>query len=306
MQLVPTPKIWKNGELIDWADATTHVATHSLHYGSGIYEGIRAYKTDNGTAMFRLTDHMKRFHQSAQILNMKLPFDVDTLVSAVKETVRSTGLDSCYVRPLAYYGYGYMDPTTHRCPVDVVILCWPWEEVEGFGTKEGGVRLRVSTWQRHDHNTLPPAAKTTGGYVTASLAKEEAINSGYDDAIFLNRQGFIAEGTTENVFAVRSGVVMTPPHSAGALRGLTQNSIHSILQDMGVESRVENLARSDLYIADEAFVCGTASEVTGIASLDDRDIPCLGPITREVMTRYSDIVRGKSDAYMHWVEHALE
>lgn len=304
MELVPTPKIWKNGALIDWADATTHVATHSLHYGTAIYEGIRAYKTDDGPAMYRLTDHMKRFQQSAQILGIKLPYDVETLVSAAKEAVRSTGLESCYVRPLAYLGYGYMDPTTHKCPVDVVIICWPWEEVEGFGTKEGGVRLRISSWQRHDHNTLPPAAKTTGGYVTASLAKAEAINSGYDDSIMLNRHGYVAEVTTENIFVVRGGAVITPPHSAGALQGLTQNTVNCILKDMGIESRVENISRTDLYLAEEAFVCGTASEITGIASVDDRKIPCLGPITREVMERYSDIVRGKSKDYLSWVEHA--
>lgn len=306
MHLVPTQKIWKNGALIPWDQAVTHVATHSLHYGSGIYEGIRAYKTADGPAMFRLTDHMKRFQRSAKIINMALPYDLNTLVAACKETVRSTGLESCYVRPLGFFGYGYMSPTTHQCPVDVAIICWPWEEIEGFSDPTAGLKLKVSSWQRHDHNTLPPMAKTTGGYVTGSLAKAEALNGGYSDAILLNRHGHIAECTTENIFVVRNGIIFTPPHSAGALEGLTQDTVRAIANDLNYEVRVSELTRTDLYVADEIFVCGTASEVTAVASVDDRDVPCVGPITKLVSEAYHRIVRGEDERYLGWVEHANE
>src|SRR5215212_3218071 len=190
MPITPTPKIWMNGELVDWADANVHILTHSLHYGMGVFEGIRAYETDRGPAVFRLTDHIKRLHNSAKILMMDMPYSVDELVDATKATVASTGLNACYVRPIAYLGYGEMGLNPLPCKTDVAIACWPWGAYLGDDALTKGVRMKISSWTRHDHNTMPPASKTTGNYVNSSLAKVEAIKAGYDEAIMLNRQGF--------------------------------------------------------------------------------------------------------------------
>jgi branched-chain amino acid aminotransferase len=306
MPITPTPKIWMNGELIDWADAQIHVLTHTLHYGTGVFEGIRAYETDRGPAVFRLTEHIQRLENSGKILMMDLPYSVDELVQATKDTVRSTGLPSCYIRPIAYYGYGEMGLNTLPCKVDVAIACWPWGAYLGDDAVEKGVRMKVSSWSRHDHNTMPPASKTTGNYVNSSLAKVEALKAGYDEAIMLNPAGLVSECTGENIFVVRNGVVITPPLSSGALEGITQDSVMTILRDQGFDVRVGDIARSDLYIADEAFVCGTAAEVSAINSVDDRAIPCPGPITRMVAETYAKAVRGQLDQYKNWVEHVDE
>jgi len=303
MPITPTPKIWMNGELIDWADAQIHVLTHTLHYGTGVFEGIRAYETDRGPAVFRLTEHIQRLENSGKILMMDLPYSVDELVQATKDTVRSTGLPSCYIRPIAYYGYGEMGLNTLPCKVDVAIACWPWGAYLGDDAVEKGVRMKVSSWSRHDHNTMPPASKTTGNYVNSSLAKVEALKAGYDEAIMLNPAGLVSECTGENIFVVRDGVVITPPLSSGALQGITQSSVMTIMRDQGYDVVVGDIARSDLYIADEAFVCGTAAEVSAVNSVDDRQIPCPGPITRAVAETYAKAVRGQLDQYKNWVEH---
>ena len=304
MPITPTPKIWMNGELVDWEKATIHVATHSLHYGTGIYEGIRAYETAKGPGMFRLTDHIERFYRSGKILGMPMTFSVPEIVEACKETVRSTGLNSCYVRPIAYYGYGHMGLDTAPCDVAIAIICWPWASVRGEDSVQKGVRLKVSSWQRHDHNVMPPMSKTTGGYVNSSLAKAEAHKAGYDDCILLNREGLVAECTAENIFMVRNGVIHTPPQSAGALEGLTQDTIKTLAADMGYEVQVTEMSRSDLYIADEVFVCGTASEVTSVNSIDDRDIPFPGPIGTALAESYSKLVHGEAERHAAWVEVA--
>ncbi len=304
MALTPTPKVWMNGELVDWEQATIHVATHSLHYGTGVYEGIRAYETEHGPGLFRLTDHIERLYRSGKILGMPMTFSVQEIVEACKETVRSTGLNSCYVRPIAYYGYGHMGLDTDPCTVDIAIICWPWASVRGAESTKNGVKLKVSSWQRHDHNVMPPMSKTTGGYVNASLAKSEAHRAGYDDCILLNREGLVAECTAENLFIVRNGVIHTPPQSAGALEGLTQDTIQSIAHDLGYDVQVTQLSRSDLYVADEVFVCGTASEVTSVNSIDDREIPFPGPVGNQLADAYAEIVRGGNEKYRHWVELA--
>ncbi|HTN79909.1 MAG TPA: branched-chain amino acid transaminase [Acidimicrobiales bacterium] len=303
MPITPTEKIWMNGELVDWADAKIHILTHSLHYGMGVFEGMRAYETDRGPAIFRLTDHINRMRDSARILGMPQPYSVDEIVEASKAVVRASGLPACYVRPIAYYGYGEMGLSTKPCSVDVAVACWPWGAYLGDDAATKGVRMKVSSWVRHDHNTMPPAAKTTGNYVNSSLAKVEALDAGYDEAIMLNRQGLVAECTGENVFAVRHGMIITPPLSSGALEGITQNSIMTIARDLGFECRVADLARSDLYIAEEMFVSGTAAEVGAVRSVDDREIPCPGPITRAIADEYSKAVRGQVDRYKEWVEH---
>jgi len=303
MPIQPTPKIWMNGELVDWEKATIHVLTHTLHYGTGVFEGIRAYETPTGPAVFRLTDHIVRMHNSAKILMMDLPYSVEELVQATKDTVRSTGLPSCYVRPIAYLGYGEMGLNPLPCRVDVAIACWPWGAYLGDDAVTKGVRMKISSWTRHDHNTMPPLAKTTGNYVNSSLAKVEALKAGYDEAIMLNRQGLVSECTGENLFAARHGRIITPPVSSGALEGITQDSVTTIAGDLGFECVVGELSRSDLYLAEEIFVCGTAAEVSAVNSVDDRPIPCPGPMTKAIAAEYAKAVHGQVDRYKEWVEH---
>jgi len=304
MPITPTPKIWMNGELVDWDQAQVHVLTHTLHYGMGVFEGIRAYETDRGPGIFRLTEHIERLFRSAQILMMEIPFTVGEIVEATKETVRSTGLPGCYIRPIAYYGYGEMGLNTLPCSVDVSIACWPWGAYLGDDAVSKGVRMKISSWTRHDHNTMPPASKTTGNYVNSSLAKVEALKAGYEEAIMLNKAGLVSECTGENIFVVRNGRIVTPPLSAGALEGITQSSVTQIANDLGFEVVVGDLARSDLYIAEEMFVCGTAAEVSTVNSVDDRRIPCPGPISSAIAEEYGKAVRGQTDKYRHWVELA--
>jgi branched-chain amino acid aminotransferase len=246
---------------------------------------------------------MTRLHNSAKILMMPMPYSVEELVDAAKETVRATGLASCYARPIAYYGYGEMGVSTLSCTVDVAIACWPWGAYLGEEAVLRGARLKISSWSRHDHNTMPPAAKTTGNYVNSSLAKVEAVRSGYDEAIMLNPQGLVSECTGENLFVARQGRLITPPLSAGALEGITQSSVMAIASDLGFDVRIGDLTRSDLYIAEEIFLCGTAAEVTPVNSVDDRPVPCPGPMTRAIMEEYGKAVRGTVDRYKDWVEH---
>ncbi len=303
MPITTTEKIWMNGELIAWEDAKIHVLTHSLHYGMGVFEGIRAYETADGPGVFRLTDHIQRLFNSARILMMDLPYTVDELVEATKDTVRSSGLDSCYIRPIAYYGYGEMGLNTLPCSVDVAIACWPWGAYLGDDALTKGIRLKTSSWTRHDHNTMPPAAKTTGNYVNSSLAKVEALKAGYDEAIMLNRAGLVSECTGENVFVARHGKLLSPPLAAGALEGITQDSVMTIARDLGFDCELSDMARSDVYLADEMFLCGTAAEVSAVNSVDDRLIPCPGPMTTAIGEEYHKAIRGQTDRYKDWVEH---
>jgi branched-chain amino acid aminotransferase len=303
MPITPTEKIWMNGRLVDWADARIHILTHTLHYGTGVFEGIRCYETKTGPAIFRLTDHIERLHKSAKILMMPMPYSVEELVEACKETVRSTGLPECYVRPIAYYGYGEMGVSPLAATVDVAIACWPWGAYLGEEALLKGARMKISSWARHDHNTMPPAAKTTGNYVNSSLAKVEAVKAGYDEAIMLNPQGFVSECTGENLFVARQGRLLSPPLSSGALEGVTQSSVMTIAHDLGFDVRLDTIARSDLYIAEEIFLCGTAAEITPVNSVDDRAVPCPGPMTKAIMEEYGRAVRGQVDRYKDWVDH---
>ena len=302
--LVPTPKIWMNGTLVDWEKAQVHVLTHTLHYGTGVFEGIRAYESADGPAVFRLTEHIERLFKSAKILGMEIPYSVEELIQATKDTVRSTGLPGCYIRPIAYYGYGEMGLNTLPCSVDVAIACWPWGAYLGEEALTKGVRMKISSWKRLDHNMLPPAAKTVANYANSSLGKVEALRAGYDEAILLNNEGLVSECTGENLFVVRNGKVITPPLSAGALEGITQWSVIKILEDLGYTVEKGNLARSDLDIADEIFCVGTSAEVSAINSVDDRSVPCPGPITLQVADIYGKAVRGQIPEYKHWCELA--
>ena len=302
MPITPTEKIWMNGELVDWDAAQIHVLTHSLHYGMGVFEGIRAYETPDGPGVFRLTEHIQRLENSAKIMMMELPYSVDELIEATKLVVRSTGLPSCYIRPIAYYGYGEMGLNTLPCSIDVAIACWPWGAYLGDDAVTKGVRMKISSWTRHDHNTMPPASKTTGNYVNSSLAKVEALKAGYDEAIMLNRAGLVSECTGENLFVSRQGKLITPPLSSGALEGITQHTVMTLAAELGYEVVVGDIARSDLYIADEVFVCGTAAEVSAVNSVDDRPIPCPGPATAAIAEQYALCVRGDLPQHKDWVE----
>jgi branched-chain amino acid aminotransferase len=268
----------------------------------GVFEGIRAYETADGPGVFRLTDHIERLHNSAKILMMELPYSVEELVEATKLVVRESGLPSCYIRPIAYYGYGEMGLNTLPCSVDVAIACWPWGAYLGDEAVTKGVRMKISSWTRHDHNTMPPASKTTGNYVNSSLAKVEALKAGYEEAIMLNRAGLVSECTGENIFVARQGKLVTPPLSSGALQGITQHSVTTIAEELGYEVVVGELARSDLYVADEMFVCGTAAEVSAVNSVDDRPIHCPGPATTAIAEAYSKCVRGELPQHKDWVE----
>jgi len=225
------------------------------------------------------------------------------LVEATKLVVRESGLPSCYIRPIAYYGYGEMGLNTLPCTVDVAIACWPWGAYLGEDALTKGVRLKTSSWTRHDHNTMPPASKTTGNYVNSSLAKVEALKAGYDEAIMLSPQGYIAECTGENVFVARKGRFLTPPLAAGALEGITQHSVMTIAAAIGIAVELSNIVRSDVYIADEMFLCGTAAEVSAVNSVDDRPIECPGPMTSAIAEEYHRAIRGQTDRYKDWVEH---
>jgi len=301
--ITKTEKIWMDGRLVDWDDAKIHVLTHSLHYGCGVFEGIRAYETDSGPAVFRLTPHIKRLFRSAKIYMLDIPFTEDELIEATKETVRASGLDSCYIRPLVYLGYGEMGLNPLPCPVNVSIAVWPWGAYLGDEGVKHGVRMKISSWQRHGVNAMPPAAKGTGMYINSSMAKVEAVKAGYDEAILLSPQGYVSECTGENIFVVKDEQIFTPPVSAGALEGITQDAVRTIARDLGYSYAEANLVRSDLYTADEAFLSGTAAEVVPVRSVDDREIGEPGPVTRRIQEVFHDAVRGKVDQYKDWNEH---
>ena len=303
MPLQKVDKIWMDGELVDWDDAKIHILTHTLHYGSGVFEGIRAYATSQGAAVFRLTEHIERLFNSAKVFLIDIPYTQVQLVDAVKATVRANGLDECYIRPIVYLGYGEMGLNPLPCPVNVSIAVWPWGTYLGDEGVKHGVRVKISTWQRHDPNAVPPAAKGTGMYINSSMAKVEALKAGYDEAVLLSPQGFVSECSGENVFVVKRGKLFTPPTSAGALEGITRDSVITIARDLGYEVAEANLLRSDLYTVEEAFLTGTAAEVVPMRSVDDREIGEPGPITRSIQETYFAAVRGQVDRYKDWLEH---
>jgi branched-chain amino acid aminotransferase len=301
--ITKTEKIWMDGTLVDWDDATIHVLTHTLHYGCGVFEGIRAYETSSGPAVFRLTPHIKRLFKSAKIFMIDVPFTEDDIVTAVKDTVRASGLQSCYIRPLVFLGYGEMGLNPLPCPVNVSVAVWPWGAYLGEEGIANGVSMKISSWQRHGVNAMPPAAKGTGMYINSSMAKIEALKAGYDEAILLSPQGYVSECTGENIFVVKDEVIYTPPVSAGALEGITQDSVRTIARDLGIEYREANLVRTDLYTADEGFLTGTAAEVVPIRAVDDREIGKPGPVTRKIQEVFQRAVRGQEDRYKDWNEH---
>ena len=298
-----TDKIWMNGELIDWADARIHVGAHGLHYGSGVFEGIRCYETEKGPAVFRLTDHLRRLENSARLLWMEIPYSLPELRAASMELIAVNGLPECYLRPIVFYGYGELGVSAVGNPVETAIMSWPWGAYLGEEGLKKGIRAKVSSWERVGANVIPHAAKATGVYLNSMLAVTEANRAGYDEAILLTAEGFVADGSGENVFVVKDGTISTPPLSTSILPGITRDTIIQIAQDLGYPVREENLIRSDLYLADEVFMSGTAAEVTPLRSVDDVEIG-VGPVTLEIQAAYLDTVRGRTERWAHWLEYA--
>jgi branched-chain amino acid aminotransferase len=267
-----------------------------------VFEGIRAYETPKGTAVFRLTDHLQRLHNSAKLLYMELPYSVEELRAATLDLIGANGLPECYLRPIAFYGYGELGVSSVGNPVDVVIMSWPWGAYLGEEGQKNGIRVKVSSWQRVGANVIPHVAKATGIYLNSMLAVQEANRGGYEEAILLTQDGYIADGSGENIFVVRDGVIATPDLSAGILPGITRDTIIQIAQDLGHTVVEKNLIRSDLHLADEVFMCGTAAEVTPLRSVDDVEIG-VGPITLQIQQAYLDTVRGKSERWAQWLDH---
>ncbi len=307
MPITPTDTIWMDGEMVAWDQARVHVLTHTLHYGSGVFEGIRAYPTPAGVAVFRLGDHIDRLLSSAKILMMDVPYTAEQICEAVRKVVRENHLDGgCYIRPLVYLGYGEMGLNPLPCSVSVAIAAWPWGTYLGDEGLARGIRLKVSSWQRHDPNAIPTAAKITGMYVNSSLAKVEALKAGYDEAVMLAPDGKVSECTGENLFVVSGGRLLTPPtSSAGALDGITQQSVEAIAGDLGIQVVHQDLLRTDLYGADEAFLTGTAAELVPIREVDDRVVGSgkPGPLTTQLQQTYFAAVRGEVDRYKDWLDY---
>lgn len=304
MQIKTTDKIWKNGQLIAWKDATVHVLTHGLHYGTGAFEGIRCYQTDKGPAVFRLRDHMVRLHTSAKAIQMKIPHTVDELCAGVKEVVKSNGLDSCYIRPISFFGVSGIGVNPMGYPVETFIIAFPFGAYLGDEGLKNGIRVHTSSWHRASSGSVPATAKVCGDYLNSSLAIMEAKMNGFDETIMLNELHMVAEGSGENIFMVKDGKLYTPPANAGILPGITRESLMKVASDMGYKVEERNFARSELYIADELFFTGTAAEVTPIREVDRRPVgegkP--GPVTMAVQKKYLDIVRGKEPAYSGWLD----
>jgi branched-chain amino acid aminotransferase len=299
-----TEKIWMNGELIDWADAKIHVGTHGLHYGSGVFEGIRVYETANGPAVFRLTEHLKRLENSARLLHMELPFTADELRLACHEVVAANGLAECYLRPIAFYGYGELGVNPGTNPVDVYIMSWPWGTYLGDEGLEHGIRAKVSSWKRIGPNTIPHVAKATGIYLNSMLAVIEATRGGYDEAILLTDDGYVADGSGENIFLIKDEILSTPDLSASILPGITRQTVIEIAHTLGYAVHERQVIRSDLYVADEVFMCGTAAEVTPVRSVDDHEIGPPGPVTKAIQSAFFDAVRGRDARWTRWLEYA--
>lgn len=296
--------IWKNGELVPWDEAKVHVLTHALHYGTGVFEGVRCYDTEIGPAIFRHPEHVDRLYKSAELFYMPIPFTPEQIRQATLETVAANGLRSCYIRPIVFRGEGPMGLSPLDSPVDVAIACWEWGAYLGDDGKANGVRAKVSSWRRLSPSGLIPHAKATGQYLNSVLAKIEVTKAGYDEAILLDEAGVVCEGSGENIFVVREGRIFTPPQTASILDGINRRSVMEIARDLGYELVERDIARAELYLADEVFVTGTAAELTPVREIDDHAIgggeP--GPITREVQRVFEDALHGRDERYRRWLD----
>ena len=296
-------KIWMDGQLVDWRDAKIHVLTHTLHYGCGVFEGVRAYNTVKGTAIFRMQEHTQRFFNSAKILRMKLPYTQEQINDAQRLVVRENKLESCYLRPLAWIGSQKLGVSPKGNTIHVMIAAWPWGAYLGEEGMKRGIRVRTSSYTRHHVNITMTQAKAVSNYTNSILANMEATDEGYDEALLLDSQGFVSEGAGENVFVVKDGVIYTPDLSAGALNGITRNTVFHIAKDLGLEIVQKRITRDEIYIADELFFTGTAAEVTPIRELDRVEIGSgsRGPITEKIQNAFFDIVNGRNPKYAHWL-----
>jgi branched-chain amino acid aminotransferase len=296
--------IWMDGELVPWRDATTHVLTHTLHYGMGVFEGVRAYKAERGTAIFRLEAHTRRLFNSARILNMPMPYDAETLSEAQRSVVRDNGLESAYIRPMCFYGSEGMGLRADNLKVHVIVASWEWGAYLGAENMEKGIRIKTSSFTRHHVNITMCRAKANGNYMNSMMALNEALRCGYDEALLLDVGGFVAEGSGENIFIVRDGVLYTPDLTS-ALEGITRDTIMRLAADEGLSVHEKRITRDEVYIADEAFFTGTAAEVTPIREIDDRPIGSgtRGPVTERLQALYFDQVHGRRDVYPDWLAY---
>ncbi len=296
--------IWMNGEFVAWEDAKVHVLTHGLHYGTGVFEGIRCYDTEIGPAVFRHREHLQRLVRSAELYYMPLPYDVDALRAATHELIGRNGLRSCYIRPIAFRGYGQMGLNPLEAPVDVSIAVWEWGAYLGEEGKTNGIRAKVSSWRRISPGSLIPSAKASGQYLNSVLAKIESLKAGYEEAILLDDRGQVCEGSGENIFVVWEGRIVTPPPAASILDGISRKSAMQIARDLGVEVIERDIARAELYLADEVFMTGTAAELVPVREIDDHSIgdgrP--GEITRAVQTAFENALFGRDERYREWLD----
>jgi len=295
-------KIWKDGHMIEWRDATLHMLTHSLHYGMAIFEGVRAYKTVGGTAIFRLKEHTQRLFNSAKIFQMQLPYDMETLMAAQRDVVLANQLESCYIRPLAWIGSEKMGVSARGNTIHVSIAAWPWGAYLGEEGLAKGIRVKTSSFTRHHVNVSMVRAKASGYYINSILANQEVTAEGYDEALLLDTEGYVSEGAGENVFIVKAGKIYTPD-LASCLDGITRDSVLTMARDLGIEVIEKRITRDEIYCADEAFFTGTAAEVTPIRELDNRTIGAgsRGPVTEKLQSLFFDVVGGKSAKYKHWL-----
>jgi len=292
--------IWMNGEFVPWKDAKVHVLTHALHYGSGVFEGIRVYSTGKGPLVYRYQEHMERLYKSARMQFMDIPYTLDELMEAGLELIRKCGLDECYIRPIAYRGYGPMGVNPLNNPVHVAIAVWPWGAYLGPEALEKGIPVKISSFQRYNSNNMPTNAKATGQYLNGILAKVDALKSGVHEAIMLDSNGYVSEGTGENIFVMKGGVINTPPTSSSILEGITRHTAITLAKDKGYEVIERNIHRGDLYDADEIFFTGSAAEVTPIREVDFHEIPAPGPVTKDIQTTYFQVIRGEIEKYEKW------
>ncbi len=299
--------IWLNGELVKWKDAKVHFLTHALHYGTGIFEGIRCFSTPEGPAIFRLKEHVARLFESAKIYLMKLPYTPTGVAEAVKTTVTANELEECYIRPLAYYSSGEMGLNPLPNKVDLGIAAWRLDSYLGEKVENQGVRCQVSSWRRVHTSSMPPQAKSTANYANAGLAKIEALKAGYDEAIMLNLDSMVAEASAENIFRVKDDILSTPPASAGVLRGITRDTVIQMAKEMGIEFRRSDISREELYTSDELFLTGTAAGVIPVREVDGRTIGSgEWPITKRLRDAYREIVHGKNQKYANWLDPIKE
>lgn len=298
-----TEKIWMDGNFVEWDDAKIHVLTHSLHYGLAVFEGIRCYKTEQGSAVFRLKEHVERLFKSAHIFTIKIPFSEKEIAEAIKQTIRVNKMDSCYIRPIVFLGYGNMGVYPKNNPVHVAIAVWRWGAYLGEGSLHKGIRVKISSFIRNHVNSNMSRGKISGYYVNSQLAKMEAISCGYDEAILLDTEGYVSEGSGENIFIVRRGILKTTPLTS-ILEGITRDTVITIAKDLGIEVKEERFTRDELYISDEAFFTGTAAEITPIIEVDGRTIGSgnRAPITEKIQSIFFDIVKGKNQRYIHWLD----